>query len=362
MILVRIKPVLLSRPWRVSQMPRTSTAGVFLPKEVCMKILSCYKVLQQDNLIAGGIGQGGGGYWQETVGIQLQQAIATELEAELILYQRTHGRDAFDGGDYDIPETTDIAYCQLFECPKQRPADFVWTMISDYVGKQYEDHLEIFLSRVKPNLIISLQYPLNPPAKIPTVPQLGQLPNLVEQCAAYGCRVVHLPWFNQRNILTYNPNKTLACMCTGKMSGTYPFRDTAWKFLQKLNRLDIVLSGNPTGSTFTLSDADYHRCLATTRYYVTGGIYDLQIPPKCFEVMNHGAALIINPMPMLEACGFIDGQTCIVAKNVDEIPAIIERDDWQRIAPAGQTMVHQRHSLETRAKEIAALYREMTGK
>lgn len=326
-----------------------------------MKVLSCYKVLAQDDLTNGGIGQGGGSYWTDIYGLALQQAIADELDAEFIPYPRLHGKDSFSGGDYDLPnENVDIAYCQPFECPTRQPADFVWTAISDYIGA-YERHLERFLATVKPDLVVSLQYPLEPPETIATVPQLGKLPNLVEQCAVHGCKVVYLPWVNAVNIEHYNPNKEYAGMCTGKMSGTYPFRDATWKFLQQLNRPDVVLSGNPTGSTFSLSDEDYHRCLASTKYYFTGGIYDLQIPPKVYEVMNYGACLVCHSMPMMEASGLIPYETYLPIESVEEIPVILERDDWREIAPKGQKLVHERHSVAARAKDFVKVYREITG-
>ena len=323
-----------------------------------MKLLSCYKVLAKDDLTNGGIGQGGGSWWSDTYGLALQKAIAQELGAEFIPFSRLHGRSSFDGGDYDVPEGADIAYCQPFECPKRRPADFVWTAISDYIGL-YEHHLERFLTEVKPDLVVSLQYPLEPPERIATVPQLGTLPNLVEQCARHGCKVVYLPWVNAVNIETYNAEKQYAGMCTGKMSGTYPFWDATWRFLQTLDRRDVVLSGNPTGSTFSLSDEDYRKCLASTKYYFTGGIYDLQIPPKVYEVMNYGACLVCHKMPMMEASGLIPYETYLPIESIEEIPAILERDDWRDIAPRGQKLVHEKHSVAARAKDIVTVYREL---
>jgi len=324
-----------------------------------MKVMSCYKVLAEGDQTNGGVGQGGGNWWTDTYGLALQRAIAQELGAEFIPHARLHGSDSFSGGDYDVPEGADIAYCQPFECPKRRPADFVWTAISDYIGL-YEHHLERFLEVVKPNLVLSLQYPLNPPKTLPLLPQLGTLPNLVDQCARHGCRVVYLPWVNAVNIEAYNPEKQYAGMCTGKMSATYPFRDAAWKYLQKLDRPDVVLSGNPTGSTFSLSDEDYRRCLASTKYYFSGGIYGLQIPPKYYEVCNYGACLVSPPMPMMEASGFIPNKTYLPIESVEEIPEILERDDWRDIAPWAQKMVHKRHGIEARARDFVKVYREMT--
>ncbi|HUV62405.1 MAG TPA: glycosyltransferase [Sedimentisphaerales bacterium] len=325
-----------------------------------MRTLSCYKSGRAGKLEFGGVGLGGALYWQDVIGRELQKVIASELGAALVLNPYCGGRDNRDPVRYDVSsDGFDIAYLELFDTPSRRPADFVWSMISDYIGMEKE--MEGFLASVKPNLLISLQYPLNPPEAIPHLPQLGKLPNLSEQCVAHGCKVVLLPWFNTQNRTEYNPNKMIPGMCTGRMGSTYPFRNAAWMFLQKLNRPDVILSGNPTGSTFSLSDEDYRRCLGLTKYYFTGGIYDLQIPPKVYEVMNYGACLVCHDMPMMEASGLIPGETYLPIESVEEIPAILERDDWKEIAPKGQAMVHERHSLQARARDFVRVYREITG-
>ena len=317
-----------------------------------MRLLSCYKTLQADNLTAGGIGQGGGGYWERDVGQLLQQELADVLDAECHTQPRPHGKDSFDRHPYEpLAGNYDIAYCQLFEIPTRRPADIVYSIVSDYIGM--EDVLEDFLLQVEPDLMISFQYPMRPPVVIDGLPQLGRLPNLVEQCESHGCKVVYLPWFNTQNIPIYEQEKPIAGMCTGKMSGTYPFRDAAWRYMQAMNRPDVILSGNPTGSTFSLSDEDYRRSLATTRYYFSGGIYDIQIPPKYYEVCNYGACLVSPSMPMMEASGFVPHETYLPIESIHEIPEILERDDWKRIAPAGQRMVHERHNIRQRAEDIA---------
>ncbi len=325
-----------------------------------MKMLSCHKYLAANDQTNGGVGQGGGSWWTDVAGIKLQQAIADELGAELVLSPRLHGSNSYNGGDYDVPAgTADVAYVQLFESPRRRPADFVWSVISDYIGMQ--EHLERWLDETRPDLLISFQYPLDPPPMIGTVPNLDILPNLVEQCANYGCRVAFTPWFNEVNQNIFNPNKTWTAMCSGKMSGTYPWRNAVYEYLKGLNRPDIVLSGNPHGSTFKLSDEEYRNALASTKYYFSGGIYDLQIPPKYFEIANHGACLVTNDMPMLADCGFVHGETCLIIKSLDEIPYLLQSDLWYLIAKAGQKLVHERHSMTQRAKDIAKLIREMTG-
>ncbi len=327
-----------------------------------MKMISCYKQLSAEQRALGGVGQGGGLYWQDAVGIALQQAIAGPENT--VLCPRPHGRDSYERTDYDVPiyvpsyyatsiqrqALFDLAYLQLFEVPKHRPAKIVYSIISDYPN--LEEILEDFLARAKPNFLIAFQYPKS---------------NLDEQCGRHNCKVFRLPWFNVKNFVWDDRGlpKSTAAMCTGKMSGTYPMRDAIYHFLRdykvRTGRDDIVLSGigfQDGNMKFSLSDEDYQWQLGHTKYYFSGGIYDYQIPPKYFEVCNHGATLVSPDMPLMEAAGFIDGETYIKIENVDQIPYILESDAWKTIGPAGQRMVHERHSITQRAKEILEIYNE----
>lgn len=322
-----------------------------------MKMISCYKQLSAEQQALGGVGQGGGLYWTNAVGILLQQAIAGPENT--ILCPRPHGRDSYDRTDYAIPyysasydaEQTspesifDLAYLQLFDVPirDQRPAKIVYSIISDYVG--LEALLEDFLERAKPDFLIAFQYPH---------------PNLDEQCKRYNCRVIRLPWFNVENFVWDDqPHKPTTALCSGKMGGTYPMREAMFAYLKNFKetngRDDIVLSGigRKDGATkFTLTDEDYRWQLGHTKYVFSGGIYDYQIPPKYFEICNHGATLVSPDMPLMKEAGFIDGETYIKIGSVEQIPSIIKSDAWKTVGPAGQKMVHERHSIKQRAKEI----------
>lgn len=312
-----------------------------------MKLVSYFKQLTADNQIAGGLGQGGGRYWEQVIGVMLQREIAKELEAELVLCSRPHGKDSFDRTDYDVVDGEfDIAYCQLFEVPKTRPAKWIYSIISDYISM--ESVLEDFLARTKPNVLISFQYPLNPPE--------GK-PNLVHQCEAHGCKVVWLPWCNAIREPISHVERDIPAMCTGKIGGTYPNRDAIYKALEAMGRSDIVLSGNPHGSTFDLSDDGYHDALRRCRYYFSGGIYDIQIPPKYYEVLNYGATLVSHELPMMAEAGFIPDLTYIRLENLSEIPDIISSDKYKTIGPQGKVMVDTNHGLEARAMDIADVWR-----
>lgn len=313
-----------------------------------MRIVSYYKSLGPDQQTAGGIGQGGGLYWQEAVGRLLQMELARILKADGLCYARPHGRDSFDRQDYDVADGDfDIAYCQLFEVPRKRPARWVYSIISDYIGM--EALLEDFLTRARPNLLISFQYPLVPPP--------GR-PNLVTQCEAHNCRVVFLPWFNVSNEPIWLDEKDVAGMCSGKMGGTYPNRDAIYKYLETLGRSDILLSGNPHGSTFRLSDEQYQSALRRCRYYFSGGIYDIQIPPKYYEVLNYGACLVSHELPMMAEVGLVPNETYLRIRSVQEIPAILDSDRWRDIGKRGQRLAHERHNMTARAVQIAEIYRE----
>lgn len=316
-----------------------------------MKMISCYKQLSAEQQALGGVGQGGGLYWQDVVGIQLQQAIAGPENT--VLCPRPHGRDSYDRTDYDVPnfsyDVYDLAYCQLFEVPKNRPAKIVYTILSDYPG--LEELLEDFLTRAKPNFLIAFQYPKS---------------DLEEQCSRRNCRVIRLPWFNEKNFVWDDqPHKPTTALCSGKMGYTYPMREAIFEFLTnfkaKTGRDDIVLSGigrQDGKAIFDLSDEDYKWQLGHTKYVFSGGIYDYQIPPKYFEICNHGATLVSPDMPLMSDAGFVAGKTYIKLDSLEQIPGILESDMWKRIGPAGQEMVHERHSLSARANEIRAIVEE----
>ena len=315
-----------------------------------MRIASYYKTLDVTQSKLGGVGQGGGGYWETAVGYSLQQEIAKQLSAYVAFNPRPHGKDSFDVAHYDVVDDDfDIAYCQLFDLPSTRPARWVYSIISDYIGM--EKVLEDWLAAAKPDVLISLQYPVND----------DHQPNLWQQCARHGCTPIFLPWFNATNfpVAVTQEQRNVVGMSSGAMGGTYPNRQAIYNYLTGLGRDDIVLSGNAAGGgNYRLSDAEYQDALHRCRYYFSGGIYDIQIPPKYYEIMNYGATLVSHELMNMEQAGFIDGVTYIKLNNLDEIPAILESDRWQQIGREGQRMVHERHSMTQRATDIIRVYNE----
>jgi hypothetical protein len=346
--MIDTKILLMSKTAQKDIRPQTQFIIKLLWRILMLQIATFYKKLQHDNLIAGGLGQGGGGYWEQDVGVRLQIYLAEALGGNLKMQSRPHGRDSFDRTDYDVKGGPfDIAYCQLFESPTSHPAEWVYSIISDYISM--EGVLEEFLDKTRPNLLISFQYPLVPPK---------DRPDLVLQCSRYDCKVLFMPWFNANNKVESALDRDVVAMCTGKMGGTYPFRDAVYNYLKTLNRDDIVLSGNPNGSVFPLNNDDYQNRLFRCRYYITGGIYDIQIPPKYYEICNYGATLVSHELPMMKEAGFVDGETYIKIDKVEDIDEVIKSDAYKTVGPAGRDMVQQYHSIRGRAHEIQNAYIE----
>jgi len=324
-----------------------------------MKYLSCYKVLASESGVDGGLGQGGGTWFTDIVGIKLQQVLAELWGAELVLHQRPHGQDSYHLTSYEPPDGEfDIAYVQLFDPPSRRPGRFVWSMISDYI--RMEDTLEVWLEATKPNLLVSLQYPLQPPRQVHWIPFPIDPPNLVDQCARHGCHVVFMPWFNEFNVPPSSRERDITAMCTGKISASYPSRyyNAAW--LRAIRRPDVIVSCGADSSRFSLTYGEYLDSLRRCRYYVSGGIYDFQVPPKYFEVANYGACLVCVDMPTMKDVGFVDGVSFISITSPQQLTAII--DDplrWKQIGEAAREMVQRRHHLAQRAKEISEIILEM---
>lgn len=301
-----------------------------------MKVVSYYKYLT-DIANVGRTGAGGGNYWQDVIGILLQKMLG-----DAILVGRPHGRDSRDIATYPVlDDSCDIAYCQVFDIPWPRPsASFVYSIISDYI--RLEPELEDWLQRASPDVLFSTQY---------------YKQDLIDLCNKYGCKCIFLPWFNVEK-KSYIADKSITAMSTGAVGGNYPLRTNICRYLRSLNRSDILVKTTNTQLKYALSNEEYERSLSHTKYYISGGIYDFQIPPKYFEVCNYGACLVSFDMPMMRKCGFVDGETYIKLNKLEDIEEIIASDRWKEIAPAGQKMVQERHMIEMRVKQILEVYDE----
>ena len=248
-------------------------------------------------------------------------------------------------GDFRVADDNfDLAYCQPSLFPDRRPARFVFSFLSDYRG--HERRIANWIDRVKPDFLFCLQ----------------QKPDaLVEYGKNRGCRVEFLPWFVFE--FPQLEKKSIEIMCSGCVDPfVYPSRRKIFNYLsQPCFQQRAVLSCSADFGRYPLGNDDYRKLIVKTRYYASGGIYDQWIPPKYYEVMNYGACLLSFSMPYMKECGFVDGETYIELKSIDEIATIINSDRYLQIGISGQKMVRQLHSAQARAKKIRELYDEFVG-
>lgn len=299
-----------------------------------MKVASYYKYLLPGSTDVAYSGMGCGYYWQNVIGIKLQQMLgkATVVGRLHSPSSRTIERYPILDDDYDI------SYCQLFDIPFKRPSGFVYGIISDFI--RMEVLLTAWLEEIKPDVLFTTQYYKS---------------NLITLCAKYSCKCEFLPWFNVEKE-PYIEDKIVTAMSTGAIGPTYPQRTMICDYLMRLNRDDVISKSTNDQKRYPLSKEEYVKNLRRTKYYITGGIFDFQIPPKYFEVCNYGACLVSSNMPMMEKCGFVDGKTYIELNSIAEIDDIIASDRWREIAPAGQKMVQERHMIENRKDQILKTY------
>lgn len=272
-------------------------------------------------------------FWEHGIG----RLLPTKLgEASLSSYSAD--RISVADGDFDM------AYCQPWGIPNRRPAKFIYSFLSDYRG--HERQISEWVDRVRPDLLGCLQ-------QAP--------PELVDFGRKRGCRVELLPWF----VSAPEPvrEKMFDIMCSGCINpAIYPSRN---RIFGRLSRPDFrgraTLSCSATFGRYPLGADEYRRAIGAARYYASGGIYDQWIPPKYYEALNYGACLLSFPMPHMKECGFVDGETFIELKSVEDIAAIVDSDRHLRIGSQGREMVWRRHSVNARAKRILEIYHELIG-
>jgi hypothetical protein len=249
-------------------------------------------------------------------------------------------------GNYEVlNDYFDIAYCQLYFIPKSRPAKFVYTFLSDYVG--YEKMVKNWILAVKPNLICMLQ----------ELPQ-----DLIDFANKNGCRVELLPWFIKDIEKPYQDRDILG-FCSGCIKRNhYPQRGLINDYLKNKKFEGVILSTNELFGKYKFSNDEYIETLKRSRYYFSGGIYDRLIPPKYYEVCNHGCTLVSFDMPFMERCGFINGKTYIKLNKINDIDDILHSDSYLEIGRNAQKMVQEQHTIKNRANKILEIYEIMGNK
>jgi hypothetical protein len=272
-------------------------------------------------------------FWEDGIGLALPKKIATILqsECECIVIR--------DKGKYKPVQESDIAYCQLFNRPKKRPARFVYTIVSDVVGNEVP--LKKWIDKVRPNLLLCLQ----------TLD-----PDIVKFGRERGCSVEMFPWFVIG--MGIDKVKDLTALCTGCTDPViYPKRKAIADYLVSMNRNDVVVSCSSVFGNYRLSNDGYADSLSRCKYYFSGAIYDRFVPPKYYEAAACGACLVTFPVPGLEELGFVNGVTCAVINSLDEIEEVLASDLYITVGPQAIAMAESKHSLQARAEWVVEAYR-----
>lgn len=274
-------------------------------------------------------------YWEKGIGLALPKYLgnATCIKIDIPC------------GEYDIlPEKFDINYCgcnyfygrTIF--PKTRPNGFVYSFMTDYEGRK--SSIESFIERVRPNLLGCLQ----------VTPE-----ELVEFGAKYDCEVVSIPFFIFENFA--NEQKTINAFCSGNINPSgYPCRYRLYKYLKTIKE-DVCLSCTIPFEMYPLSYAQFKDTLAHTKYYLTAGVRDIEMPANFTNVCNYGACLVVYGMS-LEKYGFVNGETYIRIDSLEEIPNILHSDKWRTVGPAGQAFVRKEFTVTRTASKIFSYYKK----
>jgi hypothetical protein len=273
-------------------------------------------------------------FWEDGIGLALPKQIAAILqgECECIAIR--------DKGKYKPVRETDIAYCQLFNRPKKRPARFVYAVVSDVVGN--EAPLKKWINKVRPNFLLCLQ----------TLD-----PDIVNFGKERGCSVEMFPWFVLEQGL--DKPKDLTALCTGCTDPViYPKRKAIAEYLAAMNRNDVVVSCSTTFGKYRLSNDEFISSLSRCKYYLSGAIYDKFVPPKYYEAAACGACLVTFTVPGLESLGFVNGETCAIINSLDEIEGVLASDLYKTAGPKAKALVASKHSLQARAEWVVEAYRK----
>jgi len=294
-----------------------------------LKIASYYKVKSD------WVGCGCSDYWSDLIGQQLPAMLG-----DVKCFPRPYAVDSHHTKDYEISdEDFDINYLQLFDLPNRRPTGFVYSIISDVIGLEYE--FILWLDRVRPDVIFTVQ---------------DYRDILIDLCKSFNCRCIYSPWCVGDYPAEYNPNRDIKALMTGAIGMCYPRRTDIHKCLSQWKLPDMIIKGMPDRNNPPMTLEQYRERLNRSRYYISGGVWDFEIPPKYYEVAAFGACLISHDMPMMEQSGFIDGYTYRKIEKVEDIPAILESDDWINMGQNARQMVLNNHLVSNRAQAVLEAY------
>jgi len=271
-------------------------------------------------------------FWETGIATALPRAMSTSVTPHPISSDRLCE-------EYEVPrEFYDIAYCQLYAVPKHRPAEYVYTFVSDY----YESQLKSWTKLVRPNLVCFLQ----------------EVPRDFEAFASdLGIKCAFIPWFVE-SVPEWNPDRDVSVMCSGCVNHNYPLRRIVSQYVATKKFPKSVVSCSSTFGNYALTTDEYERALASAKYYASGGVFDRLVPPKYFEAAAAGAAIITFDMAKLGELGFEDGVTCCKIRSLEQIDALIESDAWKTVGKNARDLVAARHTVAARARDLLKIIEE----
>jgi hypothetical protein len=229
----------------------------------------------------------------------------------------------------------DVAYCERYSLPTKRIADFVYTMIDDFVG--LEGLVYEFIYQLRPNLLCTLSYYGN---------------DLIEMCKKLDIKLLYFPWFIDK-VQEYNESRDIVGMMTGCIGGAYKTRREIYDSLKLLDRADIILDCSESYGKYKMTRLEFLEKLRHARYYFSAGIHDRLIPLKFMEICSCGACLVTPKLPDMASCGFIDGETYINLKSPNEISEMLDSDDYRLIGKNAVRMIQAKHTINIRAHQLA---------
>lgn len=278
-------------------------------------------------------------FWEDCAGKMLPALLGDCSFFEMDIYESSHNEAKWKttSSGYDIAYWDYGSFRQHGLLYTKKPAKFVYSLLTDP-----NTHVEEFVTLCKPDFIGCLQ----------TVPQ-----RLVEICYKNNCHIEYFPWWH-RDWKVFSKERDILAFCSGNINQAYPKRIEIVNYLKKLTQPDIVVSCNDVYGKYPLDIFEYYLTLSKSKFYFTAGVRDLEPPEKIFEACFYGCCLVSNYMPLLESCGFVDGVSYIKLNSIEEIPDILKRTDYEKIATNGKNLIIQRHNAYERANRIKQIYKE----
>jgi len=274
--------------------------------------------------------------WDSHIGVALPEALADELKMNLV----SHPIKEDPMIPYPIdPSGFDIAFCQKFEIPAERPAPFVYSFVGDIV--HHEKMIEAWIDKVRPDFVGFLE----------STPQW-----LFEICTKRNCIPRAFRWF-EICLPEIPKDKDIIGLCSGCIGRPYPSRTRIFYYLKEKMFPGVYLSCGSYGA-YPLGNEDYRDILSRSRYYLTGPIWDTDVAPKYVEVMSYGCAVITTWCDAMSDYGFVPGENIITINDLEEIDEILASDRWKIIGENARKLIAEKHMVQNRAKMISDIYRD----